>query len=99
MLKVILMPQDAEVYLPKGNALTELEFELHGQESIPFGCKAGACGACVIEVLEGIGNLGEQKEDELSFLTMLGYSGEEFRLACQCRLNGTVKIRVALPQV
>jgi ferredoxin len=95
VLKVVIVPQNLEAWLPPGSCLTELEFELYGQESIPFGCKSGACGACVIEVLEGQTNVGEKTDDELAFLHTLGYPGNEFRLACQCRLNGAVKIRAA----
>ncbi|KVN06765.1 MULTISPECIES: 2Fe-2S iron-sulfur cluster-binding protein [unclassified Burkholderia] len=97
MPTVKLLPQNIEVQLPSGSSLTELEFELHGQESIPFGCRAGACGACVIEVLEGLDQLGKRSTGESAFLDTLGYAGDAFRLACQCRVNGAVAIRVAAP--
>ncbi|RQS07946.1 ferredoxin [Burkholderia sp. Bp9002] len=95
MHTVKLMPQEIEVPLPPGSSLTELEFELYGQESIPFGCKAGTCGACVIEILAGGPQLGEKGNDERDFLERLGYPGDAFRLACQCRVNGPVTIRAA----
>lgn len=95
MHKLVLMPHDIVVFLPNGCQLTELEFELRGRPSIRFGCKAGACGACVIEVLQGGANLSEKSADENSFLLRLGHVGDEFRLACQCRLNGEVTIRAA----
>jgi len=97
MHKLTLMPNNIEVLLPNNSSLTDVEYELHGQESIPFGCKAGACGACVIEILDGQASLSGRDEDESSFLSMLGYPGEQFRLACQCRLVGAVTIRVAVP--
>jgi ferredoxin len=93
--KVSLAPQDVEVWLPPGSCLTELELELRGGESIPFGCRAGACGACVIEVLDGLCNLGAKTVAESDFLEVLGYAGKAFRLACQCRLHGAVRIRAA----
>ncbi|HTH76857.1 MAG TPA: 2Fe-2S iron-sulfur cluster-binding protein [Trinickia sp.] len=95
MHTVKLMPQSVEVVLPHGSPLTELEFELYGQESIPFGCKAGVCGACVIEILDGINCLGTKQKEEKEFLETLGYPGETFRLACQCHLSGAVTIQVA----
>jgi ferredoxin len=95
MPTVKLMPQGIEVMLSKGSSLTDLEFELYGQESIPFGCKVGACGACVIEVIDGVACLGNKTEEEASFLDMLGYSGDSFRLACQCRVSGIATIRAA----
>jgi ferredoxin len=91
--KVVIDPQGLEAWLSAGSPLTELEFELYGQETVPFGCKVGACGACVIKVEEGVANLGIKEGEEQRFLETLGYPGIEFRLACQCRLNGDVKIR------
>jgi ferredoxin len=94
MPTVKLMPQSVEVVLPDGSPLTELEFELYGQESIPFGCKAGVCGACVIEILNGIDYLGNKSREESDFLETLGYPGDSFRLACQCHVGGAVTIQV-----
>ncbi|WP_248320572.1 MULTISPECIES: 2Fe-2S iron-sulfur cluster-binding protein [unclassified Caballeronia] len=95
MFKLTLVPQDVEVLLPANSSLTELEFELHGQDGIPFGCRSGACGACVIEVLNGPGALGAKHGCEAEFLDHLGFKGERFRLACQCRLIGDVTISTA----
>ncbi|MEE8657532.1 2Fe-2S ferredoxin-type domain-containing protein [Acetobacteraceae bacterium EV16G] len=94
MFKIKMMPSETEVLLPAGVQLTELEHELR-EDNIPFGCKSGACGACVIEVLDGLANLNSKEEDEDEFLEMLGFSGPGFRLACQCQLNGAVTLRVA----
>lgn len=92
MCKVTAMPKGAEGVLPAGTPLTELEYEMNS-DCIPFGCKAGACGSCIIEVLDGLANLSTKEADEAAFLEMLGFSGKEFRLACQCRLNGAVTLR------
>ncbi|SKC86078.1 Ferredoxin [Burkholderia sp. CF099] len=92
MYKLTLLPQKLEVLLPANSSLTEVEFELHGQESIPFGCRSGACGACVIEVLNGIDALGAQRPSEETFLVNLGFCGRQFRLACQCRIAGDVTV-------
>ncbi|WP_133645258.1 2Fe-2S iron-sulfur cluster-binding protein [Paraburkholderia flava] len=97
MHTVTLMPQGVEVLLSAGSSLVELEFELYDQESIPFGCKVGACGACVIQVLDGINHLGSKGSDEKDFLETLGYAGDAFRLACQCSVNGAVTIKTATP--
>jgi ferredoxin len=99
VFKVVIDPQGVEALLSAGSCLTELEFELYGEDSVPFGCKVGACGACVVEVIEGLANLGIKGRDEQRFLEKLGYSKEVFRLACQCHLNGAVRIRaVSSPQ-
>lgn len=98
MHTVKLMPQGVEVVLPPGSSLVELEFELYDQESIPFGCKAGVCGACVIQVLDGDIHLGNKGKEEKDFLEVLGYRDHSFRLACQCTVNGAITIKVASPQ-
>jgi ferredoxin len=93
LLKLLLLPQNIEVHLPANSALTDLEFELHDQKSIPFGCRSGACGACLIEIVEGTAPFSEKGSEEEAFLAVLGYPGDSYRLACQCRLRANVTIR------
>jgi ferredoxin len=62
--------------------------------SILFGCRDGACGACMIRVLEGAENLTPMKDDERDFLETMAAEADE-RLACQCRVKGDVKIEVS----
>lgn len=55
---------------------------------VPFGCRDGICGTCMIDIVEGSENLNElnQKEKDLE-------RDRDHRLACQGRINeGTVKI-------
>ncbi|MFE5515191.1 MULTISPECIES: 2Fe-2S iron-sulfur cluster-binding protein [unclassified Streptomyces] len=93
--KLTLQPQGLEVLLPAGSRLTDLEYEIQ-ERVIPFGCRSGACGACVVEVLEGgTAALGEPDDEELDFLEDLGKSGGNHRLACQCRLLDSATLRVA----
>jgi ferredoxin len=94
MKKLTFLPTGTEILLPAGSPLTEVEYETP-QRLIPFGCRSGSCGACVIEVLEGPASLGEPGPDELDFLEDLGRTGGGHRLACQCRLRGDATIRVA----
>ncbi len=49
---------------------------------IPFGCRNGNCGTCIIDVKEGMENLSERnvKEDAM------GLDGD-YRLACQCKIK------------
>ncbi|MER5632951.1 2Fe-2S iron-sulfur cluster-binding protein [Streptomyces nitrosporeus] len=93
MKRLKILPTGTEILLPAGSPLTEVEYEI-SQQLIPFGCRSGACGACVIEVLEGFGSLGEPDDDELDFLHDLGRTGGTHRLACQCRLQGDAAVRV-----
>jgi len=68
------------------------ELQLSG---LVFGCRAGMCGICVIEVVEGVRNLSQQDESESWLLESLGHPEACKRLACQCRLQGDVTIRQA----
>jgi ferredoxin len=59
------------------------------QLGIPFSCKDGVCGSCLMKVLEGEDNLSDPSSQEEAF----GLSGKKERLACQCKLkSGDVKI-------
>ncbi len=58
---------------------------------IVFGCEAGVCGTCIINVLSGAENLSHPEEGEKDSLIMFG-AKENQRLACQCKVNGDVKI-------
>lgn len=55
---------------------------------LPFGCHAGACGACKHTIVEGMQNLLPKNEEELDFPLE-----DNERLGCQVGIrSGTVKI-------
>lgn len=58
---------------------------------IKFGCTRGDCGVCAIHILEGFKNLTKicPKEEQTLKLKKLP---SNYRLACQCALNGSVTI-------
>ena len=62
--------------------------------SILFGCRDGACGACMVRVKEGKENLSPMGEDEKDFLETMAAEEDE-RLACQCRVKGDVVLEVS----
>ena len=62
--------------------------------SILFGCRDGACGACMIRVIEGAEHLSPMKDDERDFLETMAAEPNE-RLACQCKVLGDVKVEVS----
>jgi len=95
LFKVTVMPMSTELWLTANAPLTNIEYESGGEELIPFGCRVGACGACAIEVTAGGEALGKKTSQEADFLEALGFVGEKFRLACQCRLGGDATFRVA----
>ncbi|WP_394824924.1 2Fe-2S iron-sulfur cluster-binding protein [Pendulispora albinea] len=91
--RLTLLPQGVDILLPSGSPLTDIEYETP-ERYIPFGCRSGACGACIVEVLEGLDVLGEAGDEELDFLEDLGRADGKHRLACQCRLLGPATVRV-----
>ncbi len=64
------------------------------ETSILFGCRDGACGACMIRVLENPQNLSSMAEHERDFLETMA-AREDERLACQCLVLGDVTIEVS----
>lgn len=62
--------------------------------SILFGCRDGACGACMIRIIEGADNVSPMKDDERDFLETMAAEPNE-RLACQCKIRGDVKVEVS----
>ena len=59
---------------------------------IPFSCRDGTCGTCLIEVKRGMSNLGPAKEKEKTTLAIYGGDDTKHRLACQCTVHGDVDI-------
>jgi 2Fe-2S ferredoxin len=66
----------------------------HHDTSILFGCRDGACGACMIRVVEHPQHLSPMEEHERDFLETMAARDDE-RLACQCRVLGDVVIEVS----
>ncbi len=62
--------------------------------AILFGCEVGVCGTCMINVLEGKGNLSAPESQEKDSLVMFSAKDNQ-RLACQCKVKGDVKIEKA----
>ena len=62
--------------------------------SILFGCRDGACGACMIRVLQGAENMSKMEENERDFLETMAAQDNE-RLACQCRIFDDVTLEVS----
>jgi len=85
MAKII--SNDVEVNLEDGS---EIQEACENEFNIPFGCKDGLCGTCIIEIEEGVENLNEKNKIEEDLLP----DNDKERLACQCKINkGVVKIR------
>lgn len=61
------------------------------ETSIPFGCREGTCGTCLIRVEKNPANLSPATKREKDTLASLGSEPEE-RLGCQCKILGDVTI-------
>ncbi|PIO08685.1 ferredoxin [Candidatus Pacearchaeota archaeon CG10_big_fil_rev_8_21_14_0_10_34_12] len=49
---------------------------------VPFSCKNGTCGTCMIDIVSGEENLSELTEKEKDL-----FRDETHRLACQCKIK------------
>lgn len=59
---------------------------------LKFGCTRGNCGVCAIHVLSGSENLTKMCSNEEGTLKRKGCLQGDYRLACQCALNGSIEI-------
>jgi ferredoxin len=61
-----------------------------GEElGVYFACENGDCGACDVEILEGMDNLTTVNDKENDYVLIPGH-----RLLCQCKIkHGNVKIK------
>ena len=76
--------EDKTIEIPDGDGIKDACEEL----GVPFNCKNGTCGTCIVEIVKGKENLSEMNEKE----KMLGLD-ETHRLACQCKIkSGEVEV-------
>lgn len=92
MPKVTIKTDDLTIDVPENYALIDMCEDY--DTSILFGCRDGACGACMVRILEGETNLTPMKDDERDFLETMAAQENE-RLACQCRVKGDVVLEVS----
>lgn len=91
MAKVIFVDEGTSVEVPDGTRLQDAIDQVGAD--IPFGCREGDCATCLIQVVDGVENLGAPNENEEVTL-MDDELAAGLRLACQCRVHGgTVSIR------
>lgn len=84
MAKVIHNNTKKEVEVIDGNEIRDACEKL----GVPFGCRNGLCGTCMVDIIEGEENLSEltEKEHDLE-------RDRKHRLACQCKIkSGNIKI-------
>lgn len=88
--RIDFLNENVTIDLPSGQDFLEVK-EKFPEMPIVFGCRKGECGRCCIQVIEGHDNLTKRTPEEVATLKRLSL-GNECRLACQCAVNGDVKI-------
>jgi ferredoxin len=83
------------VDVPAGRSLLEI-CEEH-DAPVPFDCRGGACGTCLVQVVAGASNLSPLTDNEVIMLEELGSTSGDLRLACQLRVLGPVTLRPVGP--
>lgn len=92
MPKVTITTDNKSIDVEDGYALIDM---CEDQDtSILFGCRDGACGACMVRVKEGSEHLSKMGDDEKDFLETMAAESDE-RLACQCKVYGDVILEVS----
>lgn len=76
--------ENKEIDLPDGSEIKDICEQL----GVPFNCKNGTCGTCIVEIVKGKENLSPLNGKE----KMLGLD-KTHRLACQCKIkSGEVEV-------
>ena len=92
MAKVYIKTDDKTIDIPEGVALIDMCEDY--DTSILFGCRDGACGACMIRITKGAEYVSKMEDNERDFLETMAAEENE-RLACQCKVYGDVEIEVS----
>lgn len=85
-----LTVRDTKVEMAQGAPFLELD-EID-PTLVPFGCRAAACGSCVLKVVRGGECMGPRGDAESRALEIFGFPQAEYRLACKSRLLGDVEV-------
>jgi len=91
MAKVIYDNTGEEIEVENGKNLKDLTSEKGW--NVAYGCEDGFCGTCLVELVEGAENLSKIDDVEETTLTAMGLLDGKHRLACQCKINGDIKIK------
>lgn len=86
---VILEGEQFELEINEGENM--LDAALDRDVELDYSCRNGSCDSCLVRILAGINNVSPPTQAEIDMI------GEEeiqkgFRLSCQVRVNGPVKI-------
>jgi len=88
MPRITFTADDKQVVAHDGDWLYDVCSEAGA--SVPFSCKAGACGTCATEVMGSQDGLGRATARELRTLGAAGLDPARYRLPCMCSVEGDV---------
>ena len=93
MPKVLFLPQNIEVEVDEGTVI--LDAALNNNIQLDHNCGGNcACSTCHVVVEEGIDSLPDPTEDELDMLDEAEGLTDKSRLACQCKVNDYLVVRI-----
>lgn len=64
--------------------------------ALPFGCRDGECGTCVVLIESGMEFLSDMTDKEKTVMKNIAETNEKARLACQMKIvqpNGLIRIK------
>ena len=64
--------------------------------ALPFGCRDGECGTCIVTIESGMEFISEVTEKEKAVMKMLNEGSPKARLSCQMKVahpNGLVRLK------
>lgn len=64
--------------------------------ALPFGCRDGECGTCVVMIESGMEFLSPVTDKEVTVMKMLNETSAKARLSCQMKIiepNGLVRLK------
>lgn len=90
-IKMVVILSDGEYEIEMNDGENMLDGALERNVEIDYSCREGMCDSCLVRILAGNNNITAPTQEEFDML------GEEevakgFRLACQVKVNGPVKI-------
>jgi 2Fe-2S ferredoxin len=86
MPSVTVLPAHRSAEVDPGELLLEAG-EKAGVE-MEAGCFNCSCGACVVEIVQGMENLAEPTLEEIDVLDQWNRDPEKYRLSCCVRIQG-----------
>jgi len=64
--------------------------------ALPFGCRDGECGTCIVNIESGMEFLSDVTDKEKAVMKMLNETNPKARLSCQMKIvqpNGLVRLK------